>query len=156
MASYVYNPSAKVTGFLSKFLEFDPESLEMGIWAGDLSIKNVNLKRDAVKPLLNRKAKPKTADVPLPSFGNAEELLIADPLADPMKKDPLRVKLVKGTIGHLRMRIPWKQLVWGPGTVQVEVSDVEIVLCTVNSTGCALQPDCLHKLEVEEFSIPVL
>ncbi len=129
MASYVYNPSAKVTGFLSKFLEFDPESLEMGIWAGDLSIKNVNLKRDAVKPLLNRKAKPKTSDLSLSSFGTAEEeLLIADPLADPMKKDPLRVKLVKGTIGHLRVRIPWKQLVWGPGTVQVEVSDVEIVL----------------------------
>ncbi len=125
MASYVYNPSAKVTGFLSKFLEFDPESLEMGIWSGDLSIKNVNLRRDAVKPLLNRKPKPTTST---PLRGTTEELLVSDPFADPTKKDPLRVKLVKGTIGHFRMRIPWKQLVWGPGTVQVEVSDVEIVL----------------------------
>ena len=125
MASYVYNPSAKVTEFLSKFLEFDPESLQMGIWSGDLSVTNVNLKRDAVKPLLNRKPKP--ADPTESLYGGTTEDLLALN-SDPMKKDPLRVKLVKGTIGHLRVRIPWKQLVWGPGTVQVEVSDVEIVL----------------------------
>ena len=134
MASYVYNPSAKVTEILSKYLEFDPESLEMGIWSGDLRIKNVNLKRDALKPLLNRKSSSKsatTAAEPLSSLygsGSDDFVNISDPREDPTKKDPLRVKLVKGTIGHLRIGIPWKQLVWGPGTVQVEVSDVEIVL----------------------------
>eukprot|EP00537_Pseudo-nitzschia_pungens_P002438 CAMPEP_0172372640 /NCGR_PEP_ID=MMETSP1060-20121228/48606_1 /TAXON_ID=37318 /ORGANISM="Pseudo-nitzschia pungens, Strain cf. cingulata" /LENGTH=66 /DNA_ID=CAMNT_0013098727 /DNA_START=192 /DNA_END=389 /DNA_ORIENTATION=- len=61
MASYVYNPSKKVTELLSSFLEFDPESLEMGIWSGDLSLKNVQLRRDAVKPLLNRKRAPAMA-----------------------------------------------------------------------------------------------
>lgn len=36
MASYMYNPSQKVTEVLSKYLEFDPGQLELGIWSGDL------------------------------------------------------------------------------------------------------------------------
>lgn len=143
MASYVYNPSRKVTELLSKYLEFDPESLEMGIWSGDLSLKNVNLKRDAVKPLLNMNRKRSNSNYNNSNNNSATDATRSslyggkrgldtsdnDPLdEDPTTKDPLRVKLVKGTIGNLRMRIPWKQLVWGQGAVQLEVSDVEIVL----------------------------
>ena len=136
MASYVYNPSRKVTELLSKYLEFDPESLEMGIWSGDLSLKNVNLKRDAVKPLLNMNRKRNSNSnsashdaTPSSHYrSNDNKDAALDNNEDPTTKDPLRVKLVKGTVGNLRMRIPWKQLVWGQGAVQLEVSDVEIVL----------------------------
>eukprot|EP00980_Cylindrotheca_fusiformis_P021400 scaffold8259_cov143-Cylindrotheca_fusiformis.AAC.18 len=108
MTSYMYNPSQKVTEILSKFLEFDPAQLRLGIWSGDLSLTNVNLREDAIYPLLNHAAnKPHT---------------------DPYSKPPLHMKLVSGTIGHMRIRIPWKRLVWGQGDVKVEISDVSIVL----------------------------
>ena len=106
MTSYVYNPSKKVTDILSKFLEFDPSELELGIWSGDLSLKHVNLRQDAINPLLNKGRKKK----------------------DPLKKDPLDLKLVSGSVGSMRIRIPWKRLVWGGGAVQLELSEVSIVL----------------------------
>lgn len=146
----MYNPSGKVTELLSKFLDFDPESLEMGIWSGDLSLKNVNLKRDAVKPLLNRKRSKSVTDKTLSSiYGKEDPSAASDPLEDPMKKDPLRVKLVKGTVGDLRMRIPWKQLVWGQGSVQVEVSDVEIVL-SLQSREETAREEAMEALEEEQ------
>lgn len=108
MTSYMYNPSKKVTEILSKFFEFDPSELELGIWSGDIQLKNVKLRQETIHPLLNRKAnKPHT---------------------DPLKKAPLHLKLVSGTVGHMRIRIPWKRLVWGQGAVQIEISDVMIVL----------------------------
>ena len=108
MTSYVYNPSQKVTEILSKFLEFDPAQLELGIWSGDLSLKNVNLRQDAINPILNKKA--------------------SKPHTDPKTKPPLHMKLVSGSVGNMRIRIPWKRLVWGQGAVQLEISDVMIVL----------------------------
>lgn len=112
MTSYVYNPSQKVTEILSKFLEFDPTQLELGIWSGDLSLSNVNLRDDAVDPLLN--------------------IAASKPHTDPFTKAPLHMKLVSGTVGHMRIRIPWKRLVWGQGDVQMEISDVSIVLAYEN------------------------
>ena len=147
----MYNPSQKVTEILSKFLEFDPESLEMGIWSGDLSIKNVNLKRDAVKPLLNRKRSKSYSDAAFSSsiYGSdAWNAAAFDPLDDPTKKAPLRIKLVKGTIGDLRMRIPWKQSVWGEGSVEVEVSDLEIIL-SLQSREETAREDAEEALEEE-------
>ena len=147
----MYNPSQKVTEILSKFLEFDPESLEMGIWSGDLSIKNVNLKRDAVKPLLNRKRSKSYSDAAFSSsiYGSdAWNAAAFDPLDDPTKKAPLRIKLVKGTIGDLRVRIPWKQLVWGEGSVEVEVSDLEIIL-SLQSREETAREDAEEALEEE-------
>ena len=108
MTSYMYNPSAKVTELLSKFLEFDPEQLELGIWSGDLSLKNVNLRKDAVNPLLNETA--------------------MKPHMKPLKRAPLHLNLVSGKVGHMRMKIPWKKLVWGQDAVRLEISDVMIVL----------------------------
>ena len=104
----MYNPSKKVTEILSKFLEFDEEQLELGIWSGDLSLNNVKLRQEAVQPLLNKKA---NKFVP-----------------NPLKKEPLHMKLVSGTVGHMRIRIPWKKLVWGQDAVQLEISDIQIVL----------------------------
>ncbi|CAJ1965882.1 unnamed protein product [Cylindrotheca closterium] len=112
MSNYVYNPSQKVTAILSKFLEFDPAQLELGIWSGDLSLSNVNLREDAIYPLLNIAANK--------------------PHNDPFTKAPLHMKLVSGTVGHMRIRIPWKRLVWGQGDVQMEISDVSIVLAYEN------------------------
>jgi hypothetical protein len=170
MASYVYNPSRKVTELLSKYLEFDPESLEMGIWSGDLSLKNVNLKRDAVKPLLNMnlnrkrdsntsnsnssksnssKSKTNSSSHATPSSLYGGTATNNDNNEDPTTKDPLRVKLVKGTVGNLRMRIPWKQLVWGQGAVQLEVSDVEIVL-SLQSREETAREEAKEALEEDE------
>lgn len=104
----MYNPSQKVTEILSKFFEFDPSELDLGIWSGDLQLKNVKLRQEAIHPLLNKQAnKPHT---------------------DPLKKAPLHMKLVSGTVGNMRIRIPWKRLVWGQGAVQLDISDVMIVL----------------------------
>ena len=108
MTSYMYNPSQKVTDILSKFFDFDPSELQLGIWSGDLQLKNVKLRQEAIHPLLNRKANK--------------------PHVDPLKKAPLHMKLVSGTVGNMRLRIPWKRLVWGQGDVQVEISDVSIVI----------------------------
>lgn len=107
MTSYM-NPSKKVTDILSKFFDFDPSELELGIWSGDLQLSNIKLRQEAIHPLLNRKANK--------------------PHLNPLKKAPLHMKLVSGTVGNMRMRIPWKRLVWGQGDVQLEVSDVMIVL----------------------------
>lgn len=105
MASYVVNPSKKVAEILSQFLEFDPKQLQIGIWSGDLSISDVNLKRDAFAPFLNP---PSVLD------------------DDAVSK--LHLKLVSGKVGNMRVQIPWKRLVWGEGAVRLYVSDVDIVL----------------------------
>ena len=136
MASYMYNPSKKVTDLLSKYLEFDPKTLELGIWSGDLSLKNVHLKREAIKPLLNNNNTnhSNTNNNTTNAFdfqnmeNNIHDMMDAGAGVDPLTKNPLRVKLVRGTIGLLRIGIPWKQLVWGQGSVELELSEVTIVL----------------------------
>lgn len=128
MTSYMYNPSQKVTEVLSKFLEFDPAQVQLGIWSGDLSLTNVNLREDAIYPLLNHAA------------NNAH--------ADPYTKAPLNMKLVSGTIGHMRIRIPWKRLVWGQGDVKVEISDVSIVLAVQSREEAEAQQ--ANKAETKE------
>lgn len=52
MTSYVYNPSQKVTELLSRYLEFDANQLEVGIWSGHLRLKDVHLKASAVDQFL--------------------------------------------------------------------------------------------------------
>jgi len=100
-----YNPSKIITDVLSKYLEFDPEQLKLGIWSGNLSIQDVELKRNAMYPLLNDSSLPKQDGKP-----------------------PLKLKLVKGTVGQMRIRIPWKRLVWGQGDVKLQISDVTIAV----------------------------
>jgi hypothetical protein len=149
------NPSQKVTDILSKFLDFDPKTLELGIWSGDLSLKNVELKKETIQPLLNPSSKRNknednaaegehqqqhhfdfselnnvnedgTNNSPSPTSPTSPAINFN--LIDPTKKEPLRVKLVRGTIGCLRIGIPWKQLVWGQGSVELDISDVTIIL----------------------------
>ena len=100
----MYNPSKKVTEILSKYLEFDPEQLQLGIWSGDLSLSDVNLRGDAIYPKINRMKK------------------------SPSGRDPLMLKIVEGTIGHFRIQIPWKRLVWGQGEVIVDIKGVNIIV----------------------------
>lgn len=104
MTSYMYNPSKKVTELLSKFLEFDPEQLQLGVWSGDLVLANVNLREDALYSKINRMKK------------------------SPSGRDPLKLKLVEGKIGLLRIQIPWKRLVWGKGDVIIDIKDVNAVV----------------------------
>ena len=110
MTSYMYNPSKKVTELLSEYLEFDPEELRVGIWSGDLSLRNVNLRQEAIYPLLNSFTSTTTPD----------------------GRPPLRFQLLQGTIGALDMKIPWKRLVWGNGDVKVTLRNVVLVV-TVES-----------------------
>ena len=100
----MYNPSKKVTELLSKFLEFDPEQLQLGVWSGDLVLTNVNLREDAVYGKINRMKK------------------------SPSGRDPLKLKLVEGKIGLLRIQIPWKRLVWGKGDVIIDIKGVNAVV----------------------------
>ncbi|CAB9515429.1 Putative vacuolar protein sorting-associated protein [Seminavis robusta] len=104
MASYMYNPSKTVTEIMSKYLEFDPEQLQLGIWSGDLVLTNVNLRGDALYSKINRMKK------------------------SPSGRDPLKLKIVEGTIGQLRIQIPWKRLVWGQGDVVIDIKGVNVVV----------------------------
>lgn len=108
----MYNPSKKVTKLLEEYLEFDAEQLKLGIWSGDLSVNDVNLKADSIYPHLNRIFA--AGDSPKTEFTKV--------------RPPLRMKLVSGTIGELSMSIPWKSLVWGQGDVKVNLRNVVLVL----------------------------
>ena len=112
MTSYMYNPSKQVSKVLEEYLEFDAEQLKLGIWSGRLSLKDVNLKTDAIYPHLNHFFAESEA--------NNSEFTKSQP--------PVRLKLVSGTIGELNLNIPWTSLVWGQGDVQVELRNVVIVL----------------------------
>lgn len=105
MSSSLLNPSKYLTDLLSTYLEFDPAQLQLGIWSGDLSLKDVSLKNNAINPLLRNLSPASFEDKP-----------------------PLHIKLLRSSIGDFQLRIPWKRLVWGAGDVHLEVSDVKIVL----------------------------
>jgi hypothetical protein len=108
----MYNPSKKVTEVLSEYLEFDPEQLKLGIWSGNLSLQDVNLREEAIYPHLNKLFDQKGIDR----------------IAKDRVKPPLRMKLISGSIGELSMKIPWKSLVWGQGDVSVEMRNVVLTL----------------------------
>ena len=99
-----FNPSKKVTELLSKFLEFDPEELQLGIWSGDLTLTNVNLRGDALYSKINRMKK------------------------SPSGRDPLKLKILESTISSLRIQIPWKRLVWGQGDVIIDIKGINFVV----------------------------
>ena len=109
MTSYM-NPSKKVTDLLSTYLEFDPEQLKLGIWSGNLTLKDVNLREEAIYPHLN-------------TLLNRKDAKVQDRM-----KPPLRMKLLQGSIGELSMKIPWKSLVWGQDDVQVDARNIVITL----------------------------
>lgn len=115
MSGYVYNPSKKITELLSKYLEFDPEQLQLGIWSGKLSIKDVSLRSEEIYPLLNahlNKPKTTTSSTTTPTY----------------EKPPLRFKLLSSTIGSLEMEIPWKRLVWGQSDVKLKLHNAVFVV----------------------------
>lgn len=97
---------------LEKYLEFDSERLKLGIWSGQLSLKDVHLKADAIYSHINQ------------FFAENE----ASSNHFTKTKPPVRLKLVSGTIGDLHLNIPWQSLVWGQGDVKVELRNVVIVL----------------------------
>jgi hypothetical protein len=55
MTSTLFNPSKKIAEILSEFLEFDPNQLLLGLWSGDLSLKDVGLRCDTINAYLNEK-----------------------------------------------------------------------------------------------------
>lgn len=122
MTGYMYNPSRKVSELLSRYLEFDPEQLNLGIWSGNLSLTDVSLRDEALYPLLNRHVTAATTTSSSSTTNNES------PQNFTHSPPPLRFKLVSGTIGSLEMKIPWKRLVWGPGDVSVTLRNVVLVL----------------------------
>lgn len=100
----MYNPSKKLSEILSKFLEFDPEQLQVGVWSGDLTLTNVNIRGDALYPKINRTKK------------------------SPSGRDPLKLKIIEGTISLLRIQIPWQRLVWGQGDVVIDIKGCNAVV----------------------------
>lgn len=113
-----FSPTKRVTDLLLRFLEFDPQQLQLGIWSGDVSLEQVRLRPDALEPLLKLSQQPlrSPTDTALPLTDSTSTL------------PPLVLQLVSGTIGSIRLRIPWKRLVWGQGDVQLEMDDVAIVV----------------------------
>ena len=117
--------------------------LNLGLWGGDLSLRNVSLKSEAVEPLLNGLLPPpprggKKRPRPPSSAPNVDANLEGD----------LQLTLIRGTIGHLRLAVPWRQLVLGGGydakeqakgrgqpVVEVVVEDVTVVLGLRSSSG---------------------
>jgi hypothetical protein len=133
----MYNPSKKVSELLSRYLEFDPEQLSLGIWSGNLSLRDVSLREEAVYPILNRHL-----NFPRRQQDN-NNLHYASP--------PLRLKLVSGTIGSLEMKIPWKRLVWGPGDVAVNMRNVVLV---VRLESVQEADERLRKMEMDGGEAP--
>merc|ERR1712037_82211 len=88
--------------------------LHLGLWGGDLKIENVRLKRTAFHSLLNKWKKDKCS----------------------YDFNTLTLKLVHGSIGYLRIRLPWKQLILGAKNteVRIELHDVMISLGFDHST----------------------
>lgn len=122
MTSYVYNPSKKVTELLSQYVAFDPEQLQLGIWSGNLELSDVDLRPEALHPLLGR----------------------------PDHQPPLRLRLISGKIGHFKLKIPWKRLVWGNGDVQVDLQQVTLVL------GLDVSEEELPEEEEEKVELPIM
>ena len=102
-----YKPTQAITDILSSYLEFDLKQLQLGVWSGDLQLRDVNLRRDALFPLLNPKNK-----------GND---------SNNVENQDIQLHLVNGTVGNLRIQVPWVGLVKGHG-LDVQMSDVKIVL----------------------------
>jgi len=121
----MYNPSKKITALLSKYLEFDPEQLKLGIWSGNLSLTDVSLREEAIYPLLNEHLERGRS--PTDGAHGASD-------NDGVKyaKPPVRFKLVSSTVGTLEMKIPWKRLVWGPGDVELKLANVLIIVSLEN------------------------
>lgn len=118
-------PSKRLTEILSTYLEFDSKQLQLGLWSGDLQIRNVNLKKDSIDPLLNT-WKDESCNMDIASL-MTKEALVDNP---PSFSSLLDLKLINGNIGYVRARVPWKNLLLGAGdnTVQIDLHDVTIRL----------------------------
>ena len=136
MTEYVYNPRKKVTELLSNYIEFDdPKQFQLGIWSGHVSLNNVQLRQEALYPILNHHhhlpnnaaARGRGSSSTATAARTTPPTTTGDPTTR-TRKPPLRFKLVSGSIGSLDIRIPWKRLVWGQGDVQVDVRNVVLVL----------------------------
>ena len=132
--------------------------LNLGLWGGDLSLHNVSLKSEAVEPLLNGLLPPPRGGEkrprPPPSPSSAPDVDVnlegsAGVGSVPPATGDLQLTLIRGTIGHLRLAVPWRQLVLGGGydakeqakgrgqcpVVEVVVEDVTVVLGLRSSSG---------------------
>jgi hypothetical protein len=118
-------PSRRLTEILSTYLEFDSKQLQLGLWGGDLQIRNVNLKKDSIDPLLNT-WKDEGCNMDIASLMTKEALVDSTPSFSSL----LDLKLINGNIGYVRARVPWKSLLLGAGdnTVQIDLHDVTIRL----------------------------
>ena len=149
--------------------------LNLGLWGGDLRLRHVSLRREAIEPLLNgggtrkerggsgsgggggrggtrggSRKRPRGASGaggagpfstgttatfgPSSIYDNDHEKDKPQTLQE-VDPPPLQFTLVRGTIGHLRLVVPWKQLVVGMAAnspVDVILEDVTIVLGLVS------------------------
>ncbi|KAL7564083.1 hypothetical protein ACA910_012363 [Epithemia clementina (nom. ined.)] len=96
------------------------QQFEVGLWSGQLSLQNVQIKGSAINSLLNN---PPFTKPTKPQSTTTTKLTLP----------PARLKLVSGSIGSLKMNLPWSSLLFlggqrGGGDVQLELDHVEIVL----------------------------
>ncbi len=138
-------PSKHLTDLLSTYLDFDGKEIKLGLWGGDLKIQDVHLRNDAFTPLLNswkdnssiasNSDDATNVGIDIAAF-LTKELLIDH---DPSLSSTIDLKLIKGTIGYCRAKIPWQNLLLKNNveTVHIDLRDVTIRL------GCE---SCIAKL----------
>ena len=94
------SPHERITSLLSRYLEFDPEQLRVGIWSGNLQIGGgtsqggIRLRPEAISSLLA----------------------------------PYNLTLLSGGVESLHVKIPWKNLLDGQSKVEVHVSGLFLVV----------------------------
>lgn len=123
--SYI-SPSRRLTDFLSEYLEFDPTQLSLGLWGGDLSLRNVSLRKEAVDPLLDSLVGGGNDG----NSGGAAAGTRKRSRPPDLEPPPLGLTLLSGTVGRLRLVVPWKTLVVGSASAPVDVvlEDLTVVL----------------------------
>jgi hypothetical protein len=146
-------PSKRLTDILSNYLEFDQKQISLGLWRGDLQIQSVELKKDAFFPLLNTWKNNHSTNPDLASFFTKESLVHDEPCF----ASAINLKLVKGSIGHFRARVPWKKLLLGSSDtiVHLELHDVIIRMGLESCIAKALENDGLEKLYSNDIDIPI-
>jgi hypothetical protein len=145
-------PSKRLTDILSNYLEFDQNQISLGLWNGDLQIQSVELKKDAFFPLLNTWKINHSTNPDLSSFFTKEALLHDEACF----ASAINLKLVKGSIGHFRARVPWKKLLLGSSdtTVHLELHNVIIRIGLESCIAKALENGGLERLYSNDIHIP--
>lgn len=146
-------PSQQITEQLSKYLDFDQDQIQLGLWQGNLQINNVNLREDALSSILNRwKENPNHHEQqqqnkePTVSYFFNRDLLLSD---NPNPLRHLNIKLLHGSIESIQAIVPWKSILLSSKrskdtAVKIKIKGLHIRLGFESCVSQALDKDGLR------------